>query len=176
VAPGRQNLLLRLASLGDNPAMDPIRRFAAFMLLMGFGLGVSGLAWLSWSKGDKWPAIRETILAASTVLFALWLARKAPLSWLRAVRDDWAKRRPLQFSMRRMFVVVTIICVEAGLFSALTTHFYGSHSDDIAAMMLLVVAVSTIASGVILRKSLAGALWGAAIFMAVMILLLGSRS
>src|SRR5438045_2724527 len=150
-APGRENPLLVLPAIGDNAAMDPIRRFAAFMLLMGFGLGLSALAFLSWHKGDTWPAIRETVLDASPVLFALWLVRRAPLSCLRAVREDFAKRRPLQFSMRRMFVVVTIICVEAALFSALTNHFYGSRGDGIAAMMLLIVGVSTLASGVILR-------------------------
>jgi hypothetical protein len=34
-----QSPLLRLTAAGDNAAMDPIRLFAAFMLLMGPGLG-----------------------------------------------------------------------------------------------------------------------------------------
>jgi hypothetical protein len=158
--------------------MDPVRRFAAFMLLMGLGLGLAALACVSWRHGNTGPAIRETTLAAATVVFALWLVRDAPRVWLRGVKDDWAKRKPLQFSMRRMFVVVTIICVEAGLFAAMTNHYFDSQSSDIAAMMLLVVSVSTVASGIVLRKPLAGALWGGAVVIAVLawILLLGGRS
>jgi hypothetical protein len=136
--------------------MGPIRRLGAFMLLMGLGLGLAAL--LSWHKGDTWPAIRETVLAASTVLIALWLVRRAPGYWLRAVKEDWAKRMPFQFSMRRLFVVVTILSVEAGLFAALTNHFFDSAREDMAITMLLVVSVSTIASGIALRKPLAGAL------------------
>jgi hypothetical protein len=158
--------------------MDPIRRLGAFMLLMVLALGLAALAFLSWHKGDTWPAIRETVLASSTLLFALWLVRRAPGYWLRAVKEDWAKRKPLQFSLRRLFVVVTILCLEAGLFAALTNHYPDSQRNDIAAIMLIFVAVSTIASAVILRKPLAGALWGAATFIAVvaLTLLLGSRT
>jgi hypothetical protein len=74
--------------------MDPIRRFAAFMLQMGLGLGLAAVAFLSWHKGDTWPAIRETVLATSTLLFAIWLVRRAPGYWLRAVKEDWAERKP----------------------------------------------------------------------------------
>jgi magnesium-transporting ATPase (P-type) len=157
--------------------MDPVRRFATFTLLMGLGLGLAALAFLFWHKGDTWPAIRATVLAASTLLFALWLVRRARGYWLRAVKDDLTKRKPLQFSMRRLLIFVTILCVEAALFAALTNQYSGSQRNDIAAMMLIFVAVSTIASGVILRKSLAGALWGAATFIAViaLTLLLGGR-
>jgi hypothetical protein len=161
----------------DNAAIDPIRRFAAFVLLMGLGLGLCCLAYVSSHHGNTWSAIRETTVAAATVIFALWLVRDAPRAWLRGVKDDWAKRKSLQFSMRRMFVVVTIICVEAGLFSAITFHYFDSQRSDIAAMMLLVVSVSTIASGIVLRKPLAGALWGAAVVIAALawILLSGGR-
>ena len=138
--------------------MDPIRRFGAFMLLMGLGLGLAALAFLSWHKGDTWPAIREAVLAASTLVFAIWLVRRAPVYWLRAVKEDWAKRKPLQFSMRRMLIVVTILCVEAGLFAALTNHFFDSARKDMVITMLLVVSMSTIASAIVLRKPLAGAL------------------
>jgi hypothetical protein len=169
---------MRLRVAADNAAMDPIRRLGAFMLLMGLGLGLAALAFLSWHKGDTWPALRETVLAASTVLFALWLVRRAPGYWLRAVKEDWAKRKPFQFSLRRLFVVVTILCVEAGLFAALTNHFFDSAREDLAITMLLVVGVATIASGIVLRKPLAGALWGAAVVIALMvsILLFGGRS
>jgi hypothetical protein len=169
---------MRLRVTANNVAMDPIRRFGAFMLLMGLGLGLAAIAFLSWHKGETWPAVRETVLAASTVLFALWLVRRAPGYWLRAVKEDWAKRKPFQFSLRRLFVVVTILSVEAGLFAALTNHYPDSQRSDIAAMMLIFIAVSTIASGIILRKPLAGALWGAATFIVVvaLTLLLGSRS
>lgn len=158
--------------------MDPIRRFAAFMLLMGLGLGLSGLACVFWHKGDTRPAIQLTVPAASIVLIALWLFRNVPRAWLGGAKKDWAKRKPLQFSMRRMFVVVTIICVEAGLFAAMTKHYFASQSADIVAMMLVVLSGSAIASGIVLRKPLAGALWGGAAVIAVLawILLLGSHS
>ena len=67
-----------------------------------------------------------------------------------------AKRKPLQFSMRRLLLVVTIICVEAALFSTLTNHYFGSQRGDIAAMMLVVVSVSTIASGIVLQAACRG--------------------
>ncbi len=158
--------------------MDPIRRFAAFMLLMGLGLGLGCFAYISSHHGNTWSAIRETTFAAATVLFALWLVRGAPRAWFRGVKEDWAKRKPLQFSMRRMFVVVMIIGVEAGLFSAITLHHFESQRGDIAAMMLVVVGVSTVASGIVLRKPLEGALWGAAAVIAILawILLFGDRS
>jgi hypothetical protein len=170
--------LLRRVAATDNATMDPIQRFGAFMLLMGFGFGLATLAFLSWHKGDTWPAIRETAFATSTVLFALWLVRRAPGFWLRGVRDDWANRKPLQFSMRRLFVVVTIVCVEAALFAALANDYFDSARGDMVATMLVVVSVSTIASGIVLRKPLAGALWGAAVVIALMvsILLFGGRS
>jgi hypothetical protein len=80
--------------------------------------------------------------------------------------------------MRRLFVLVTIVCVEAALFSALTNHYFDSAREDMAITMLLVVGVATIASGIVLRKPLAGALWGAAVVIALMvsILLFGGRS
>ena len=124
------------------------------------------------------PHLRETSFAAVTVLFALWLVRDAPRVWFRGVKEDWAKRKPLQFSMRRMFMVVMIICVEAGLFSAITLHHFESQRGDIAAMMFVIVAVSTVASGIVLRKPLAGALWGGAAMIAILawICLFGGRS
>jgi hypothetical protein len=170
--------LLRLPAVRDNAPMDPVRRFAAFMLLMGLGLGLAGLACVSWRHGNTEPAVRETILAAATVVFASWLVRNAPRAWLRGVKEDWANRKPLQFSMRRMFVVVTIICIEAGLFATITNHYFESQSGDIATTMLVVVSISTVASGIVLRKPLAGALWGGAVMIAVLAwsILMGGRS
>jgi hypothetical protein len=149
--------------------MDPIRRFAAFMLLMGFGLGLAGLACALWRGGYTWPAIRTAIFAASTVFFALWLVRKTPRPRLFRGRDNAATSKPSRFSMRRVFVIVTIICAEAGLFFVLTNQYFGSQREDMTVAMFLIVGVSTPASWVILCKPLGGALWGAAAFIAAMV-------
>lgn len=148
--------------------MAPIQRFAAFMLLMGLGLGLCCLAYVSSHHGNTWSAIRDTTFAAATVLFALWLVRHAPRAWFRGVKEDWANRKPLRFSMRRMFVIVTIVCVEVGLFSLLATRLDGPDREGIVVSMFVIVAASAIASGVILRKPLAGALWGFAAFIAAL--------
>jgi uncharacterized membrane protein YhaH (DUF805 family) len=149
-------------------ALDPIQRFAAFMLLLGLTLSLACLACLSWRMDRTWPAVREGFLATSTLLFALWLVRKTPRPRLFRHEEDEMPKKPFQFSMRRMFATVTIVCVEVGLFSFLVRRLDDANREGIVASMFLVVGTSAIAAGVVLRKPLAGALWGLAAFIAVL--------
>lgn len=71
--------------------------------------------------------------------------------------------------MRRMFVIVTIVCAEAGLFFVLTNQYFGSQREDMTVAIFLTVGVSTLASWVILCQPLGGALWSAAAFIAAMV-------
>jgi hypothetical protein len=148
------------------PTLDPIQRFAAFMLLLGLTLGLAGVACVFWGTADYGRAIPAGFLAASTLLFALWLVRKTPRPRLFRHDENEMPKKPFQFSMRRMFVIVTIVCVEVGLFSLLARQLDDANREGIVDSMFVVVGTSAVASGIILRKPLAGALWGLAAFIA----------
>jgi undecaprenyl pyrophosphate phosphatase UppP len=66
--------------------------------------------------------------------------------------------KPFQFSMGRMFALVTLFCVDLGVYFAMqkTLPERERHFD----VFIMVVAVCTVVVGLALRRPLAGFLWG----------------
>ncbi len=81
-----------------------------------------------------------------------------------------------QFSMRRMFVLVTLLCVDLGVyFSAQKTLPERERHFDV---YFMVIGVCTVVVGIALRRPLAGFLWGltiAAILSVLVAIVIASK-
>src|SRR5262249_40925044 len=99
---------------------------------------------------------------------ALWLVRNTPRPLLFRHDESELPKKPFQFSMRRMFATVTILCVEVGLFSFLARQLDDANREGIVVSIFVIVCTSAIMSGIVLCNPFAGALWGFAAFIAVL--------
>jgi hypothetical protein len=68
--------------------------------------------------------------------------------------------KPFQFSMRGMFILVTILCVELGLWTGLGKYLTEKERAGEEIAILLFVGSGAITTGIIRRNPLIGALVG----------------
>jgi hypothetical protein len=120
-----------------------------------------------WPPNPRWQRKPWVFIAAACWFVVVVIASPfIAAAWATSKIDPRPATGRFQFSMRRLFAVVTIICIELGALRALASAY--SDPVSIAIVAATVIFTSALVSGLMLRRPLAGALWGGVIIIAML--------